>query len=66
MSTLPEYNVTGIDYADRRHLHYQGPIIDFHAHVMITRPGATAARRTQRWRAAQRVSGQRAPARTHW
>jgi hypothetical protein len=39
MSTLPEFNVTGIDYADRRHLHYQGPIIDFHAHVMITRPG---------------------------
>jgi hypothetical protein len=35
----PEYNVTGIDYADRRHLRYQGPIIDFHAHVMMTRPG---------------------------
>jgi hypothetical protein len=40
MSTSPpEYNVTGIDYADRRHLRYQGPIIDFHAHVMMTRPG---------------------------
>jgi predicted TIM-barrel fold metal-dependent hydrolase len=35
----PEYNVTGIDYADRRHLRYQGPLIDFHAHVMRTRPG---------------------------
>ena len=35
----PEHNATGIDYADRRHLHYAGPIIDFHAHVMITRPG---------------------------
>src|ERR1700722_16941906 len=34
----PEYNVTGIDYADRPHLGYQGPIIDFHAHVMLTRP----------------------------
>jgi hypothetical protein len=34
-----EYNVTGIDYADRRHLWYQGPIIDIHAHVMVTRPG---------------------------
>jgi predicted TIM-barrel fold metal-dependent hydrolase len=37
--TPPEYNITGIDYADRRHLRYPGPIIDFHAHVMITRPG---------------------------
>lgn len=34
-----EYNVTGIDYAERSHLRYQGPIIDFHAHVVITRPG---------------------------
>jgi predicted TIM-barrel fold metal-dependent hydrolase len=39
MITLPEYNVTGIDYAERSHLRYRGPIIDFHAHVMITRPG---------------------------
>ena len=38
-TTTPEYNVTGIDYGDRRHLRYQGPIIDFHAHVMRTRPG---------------------------
>ncbi len=46
MTTLttspPEYNVTGIDYADRRHLHYAGPIVDFHAHVMVTRPGDPA------------------------
>lgn len=35
----PEYNVTGIDYADRKHFRYDGPIIDFHAHVMVTRPG---------------------------
>src|SRR5436309_15850015 len=35
----PEYNVTGIDYSVRSHLRYAGPIIDFHAHVMVTRPG---------------------------
>ena len=35
----PEYNVTGIDYGVRDHLRYAGPIIDFHAHVMVTRPG---------------------------
>jgi hypothetical protein len=35
----PEHNVTGIDYADRRHFRYQGPpLIDFHAHVLQTRP----------------------------
>ncbi len=38
-SPPPEYNVTGIDYADRRHLGYMGPIVDFHSHVMLTRPG---------------------------
>ena len=39
MSTAPpEYNVTGIDYSQRAHLRYAGPIIDFHAHVMLTRP----------------------------
>ncbi len=33
----PEYNVTGQDFADRRHLTYAGPpIIDFHAHVTMT------------------------------
>ena len=35
---LPEYNVTGIDFGERSHLTYRGPIIDFHAHVMVTRP----------------------------
>jgi hypothetical protein len=36
----PEYNVTGLDYADRRHFRYSGPpIVDIHAHVMQTRPG---------------------------
>jgi predicted TIM-barrel fold metal-dependent hydrolase len=35
----PEYNVTGHDYAMRDHLAYRGPILDFHAHVMVTRPG---------------------------
>lgn len=34
----PEHNLTGQDYADRRHLPYVGPILDVHAHVMTTRP----------------------------
>jgi hypothetical protein len=35
----PEYNVTGISYADRRHFRYQGPpLIDIHAHVTMTHP----------------------------
>lgn len=38
-SAPPEYNVTGIDYGVRAHLRYAGPIIDIHAHVMVTRPG---------------------------
>jgi hypothetical protein len=38
MSTPLEHNTTGIDYGQRGHLAYAGPIIDFHAHVMITRP----------------------------
>jgi hypothetical protein len=37
-SSAPEYNTTGIDYAERRHLTYVGPLIDLHAHVMVTRP----------------------------
>ena len=36
--TLLEHNVTGIDYAQRGHFTYSGPIIDIHAHVMMTRP----------------------------
>jgi predicted TIM-barrel fold metal-dependent hydrolase len=35
----PEHNVTGIDYSQRSHFRYHGPLIDIHAHVMITRPG---------------------------
>jgi hypothetical protein len=35
----PEHNVTGQDYAERGHLRYVGPpLIDFHSHVMQTRP----------------------------
>jgi predicted TIM-barrel fold metal-dependent hydrolase len=33
----PEYNLTGVDYADRRHFRYAGPVIDVHAHVILTR-----------------------------
>ena len=33
----PEHNVTGLDFAQRGHLRYRGPIIDIHAHVMRTR-----------------------------
>src|SRR5262249_34345784 len=35
----PEHNVTGHDYAVRSHFRYVGPpIIDFHTHVLRTRP----------------------------
>jgi hypothetical protein len=34
----PEHNVTGIDYRDRNHFRYSGPLIDVHAHVLATRP----------------------------
>src|SRR5437879_5757588 len=35
----PEHNVTGHDFGRRNHLRYDGPpIIDFHCHVMGTRP----------------------------
>jgi hypothetical protein len=37
-TTPPEHNVTGIDYSDRNHFRYTGPLIDVHAHVMVTRP----------------------------
>src|SRR6516164_3694606 len=39
LATAPEHNVTGQDYAERQHFRYTGPIIDIHAHVMVTRPG---------------------------
>jgi hypothetical protein len=35
----PEHNVTGLDFADRKHFRYTGPLLDIHAHVMVTRPG---------------------------
>jgi predicted TIM-barrel fold metal-dependent hydrolase len=34
----PEYNVTGVDFSDLGHLSYDGPIIDIHAHVFLSRP----------------------------
>jgi predicted TIM-barrel fold metal-dependent hydrolase len=34
----PEHNLTGLDFADRRHLRYSGPLSDVHAHVVQTRP----------------------------
>jgi hypothetical protein len=37
-STPPEHNVTGIDYSDRCHFRYHGPLIDIHAHVTQTQP----------------------------
>ena len=37
--TAPEHNVIGLDFADRKHFRYTGPLIDIHAHVMVTRPG---------------------------
>ena len=37
----PEYNTTDADFP-RAHLTYRGPIIDFHAHVMVTRPSDPA------------------------
>src|SRR5262245_11703453 len=39
----PEYNVTGISFADRRHFNYTGPpLIDVHAHVTMTDPAEPA------------------------
>jgi predicted TIM-barrel fold metal-dependent hydrolase len=35
----PEHNVTGVDFSDRNHFRYTGPLLDVHAHVMITRSG---------------------------
>jgi hypothetical protein len=37
-TTPPEYNTTGIDYAERGHFTYTGPLVDLHAHVTVTRP----------------------------
>jgi predicted TIM-barrel fold metal-dependent hydrolase len=39
----PEHNVTGLDYDRREHLTYSGPpAVDFHCHVMRTRPDPEA------------------------
>src|SRR5262249_15043092 len=38
--TAPEHNVTGVDFTDRSHFRYAGPVLDVHAHVMAPRPGA--------------------------
>jgi hypothetical protein len=44
-SGLPEYNVTGVDYADRRHFRYaEPPLIDIHAHVTVTKPTEDASK----------------------
>lgn len=40
--TPPEYNVTAINYRQRDHFRYAGPIIDIHTHVMITHPADPA------------------------
>jgi hypothetical protein len=37
-SAPPEYNLTGLDFAQRDHLGYQGPLVDVHAHIMRTNP----------------------------
>jgi predicted TIM-barrel fold metal-dependent hydrolase len=38
VSEVLEHNVTGIDYRARGHFRYAGPLIDIHAHVVLTRP----------------------------
>ena len=41
----PEHNLTGVDFNDRGHFRYAGPpLIDFHSHVMQTRPGDPGVR----------------------
>jgi hypothetical protein len=37
-SSPPEYNITGVSYADRGHFRDGGPLIDAHAHVTMTHP----------------------------
>jgi predicted TIM-barrel fold metal-dependent hydrolase len=34
---VPEHNVTGVHFADRGHFRYNGPVIDIHAHLYLTR-----------------------------
>ncbi len=39
MDPLPEHNISGIEYGDRRHFRYAGPpLFDVHAHVTRTKP----------------------------
>src|SRR5207253_9438772 len=39
VAELPEHNMTGVDFSDRKHFRYAGPpIIDIPAHVLQTRP----------------------------
>jgi hypothetical protein len=33
----PEHNVTGLDFGRREHLGYAGPLVDSHAHVVVTK-----------------------------
>jgi hypothetical protein len=33
-----EHNVTGVDFNERQHFRYTGPLLDIHAHVLQTRP----------------------------
>ena len=42
-AAAPEYNVTGLDYVQRGHFRFAGPIVDIHAHVTVTRPGDPSA-----------------------
>ncbi len=38
VTTPPEHNVTGLDFSERGHLAYAGPLVDAHAHVMRIKP----------------------------
>ncbi len=43
MKTNPEYNMTGIDYANRNHfVSLDFPVIDIHSHVTMTSPSDSA------------------------
>ena len=39
----PEYNITGISYADRSHFRYGGPLIDVHSHITMTDPAESTS-----------------------
>src|SRR5436309_3609701 len=45
VSASPEYNVTGLDYANRRHFRYAGPpVVDVHAHVTLIKDAEDASK----------------------